>query len=146
VNRLIETYDVVLVGGGIMSATLGVLLRRVQPDWSILVLERLHGLGLESSAARNNAGTGHAGLCEFNYTPLGADGSIDVGSAIAVNEQFQLSRQLWARLVEEGTLGDPTHSIRSVPTSRSPTALPGWSTFGSATRRCAVTRWSTGWS
>ncbi|MGP4100440.1 malate dehydrogenase (quinone) [Nonomuraea sp. KM90] len=108
-------YDVVLVGGGIMSATLGVLLRRAQPDWSILVLERLDGLGLESSSAWNNAGTGHAGLCEFNYTPLGGDGSIDVGSAIAVNEQFQLSRQLWAGLVEEGTLGDPAGFIRSVP-------------------------------
>jgi malate dehydrogenase (quinone) len=69
---------VVLVGGGILSAILGVLLRRAQPDWSILVLERLHGLGLESSAAWNNAGTGHAGLCE---TPLGADGSIDLGGA-----------------------------------------------------------------
>ncbi|TMR38609.1 malate dehydrogenase (quinone) [Nonomuraea zeae] len=98
-----------------MSATLGVLLRRVQPDWSILVLERLDGLGLESSSAWNNAGTGHAGLCEFNYTPLGAGGSIDVSGAIAVNEQFQLSRQLWARLVEEGTLGDPAGFIRSVP-------------------------------
>ncbi|MEV0616823.1 malate dehydrogenase (quinone) [Nonomuraea sp. NPDC050404] len=108
-------YDVVLVGGGIMSATLGVLLRRVQPDWSILVLERLDGLGLESSSAWNNAGTGHAGLCEFNYTPLLGDGSIDVGSAIAVNEQFQLSRQLWARLAEEGTLGDPAGFIRTVP-------------------------------
>ncbi|MFI7610455.1 malate dehydrogenase (quinone) [Nonomuraea terrae] len=108
-------YDVVLVGGGIMSATLGVLLRRAQPDWSILVLERLDGLGLESSSAWNNAGTGHAGLCEFNYTPLTGAGSIDVGSAIAVNEQFQLSRQLWARLVEQGTLGDPAGFIRPVP-------------------------------
>ncbi|MEV1002189.1 malate dehydrogenase (quinone) [Nonomuraea sp. NPDC050202] len=108
-------YDVVLVGGGIMSATLGALLRRVRPDWSVLVLERLDGLGLESSSAWNNAGTGHAGLCEFNYTPLTGAGSIDVSGAIAVNEQFQLSRQLWARLVEEGTLGDPAGFIRPVP-------------------------------
>lgn len=108
-------YDVVLVGGGVMSATLGVLLRRVRPDWSILVLERLDGLGLESSSAWHNAGTGHAGLCEFNYTPLDGAGSIDVSSAVAVNEQFQLSRQLWARLAEEGALGDPAGFIRSVP-------------------------------
>ncbi|UBU09348.1 malate dehydrogenase (quinone) [Nonomuraea gerenzanensis] len=108
-------YDVVLVGGGIMSATLGALLRRIRPDWSLLVLERLDGLGLESSSGWNNAGTGHAGLCEFNYTPLTASGSIDVSGAIAVNEQFQLSRQLWARLAEEGTLGDPTGFIRPVP-------------------------------
>ncbi|AQZ61356.1 Malate:quinone oxidoreductase [[Actinomadura] parvosata subsp. kistnae] len=108
-------YDVVLVGGGIMSATLGVLLRRVRPDWSILVLDRLDGLGLESSSPWNNAGTGHAGLCEFNYTPLTGAGSIDVSGAVAVGEQFQLSRQLWARLVEEGTLGDPAGFIRPVP-------------------------------
>jgi malate dehydrogenase (quinone) len=98
-----------------MSATLGVLLRRVQPDWSILVLERLDGLGMESSAAWNNAGTGHAGLCEFNYTPLTGAGAIDVDSAISVNGQFQLSRQLWARLTEEGVLGDPADFIRSMP-------------------------------
>ncbi|MEV0386442.1 malate dehydrogenase (quinone) [Nonomuraea sp. NPDC050643] len=118
VGREVKTgadYDVVLVGGGIMSATLGTLLRRAQPDWSILVLERLDGPGLESSSAWNNAGTGHAGLCEFNYTPLRGDGSIDVGGAVAVNEQFQLSRQLWARLAEEGALGDPADFIRSVP-------------------------------
>ncbi|GAA2216108.1 malate:quinone oxidoreductase [Nonomuraea monospora] len=108
-------YDVVLVGGGIMSATLGVLLRRVRPDWSILVLERLDGLGLESSSAWNNAGTGHAGLCEFNYTPLTGAGSIDVSGAVTVAEQFRLSRQLWARLVEEGALGDPAGFIRPVP-------------------------------
>lgn len=108
-------YDVVLVGGGIMSATLGVLLRRAQPGWSILVLERLDGLGLESSSAWNNAGTGHAGLCEFNYTPLTGAGSIDVSSAVTVNEQFRLSRRLWARLTEEGALGEPADFIRPVP-------------------------------
>ncbi|GAB2951538.1 hypothetical protein GCM10027203_64290 [Nonomuraea fastidiosa] len=110
-----EGYDVVLVGGGVMSATLGVLLRRVQPDWSVLALERLDGLGLESSSAWNDAGTGHGGLCEFNYTPLTGDGSIDVTGAIRISEQFQLSRQLWATLVEEGTLGDPAGFIRPVP-------------------------------
>ncbi|WP_435112210.1 malate dehydrogenase (quinone) [Nocardiopsis synnemataformans] len=108
-------YDVVLVGGGIMSATLGALLRRVQPEWSVLVLERLDGFGLESSSAWNNAGTGHAGLCEFNYTPLTGPGSVDVSSAVTVGEQFQLSRQLWTRLVEDGELGEPAEFIRSVP-------------------------------
>ena len=110
-----ERFDVVLVGGGIMSATLGTLIHRVQPGWSILVLERLNGLGLESSAAWNNAGTGHAGLCEFNYTPRGDDGSIDVASAVAINEQFRLSKELWAGLAADGALGEPRDFIRSVP-------------------------------
>jgi malate dehydrogenase (quinone) len=108
-------YDVVLVGGGIMSATLGMLLRRLQPDWSILVLERLDGFGLESSSAWNNAGTGHAGLCEFNYTPRAHDGTVDVAGAIAINEQFALSLQFWTHLAEGGALGDPADFIHPVP-------------------------------
>ncbi|OZC52438.1 malate dehydrogenase (quinone) [Rhodococcus sp. WWJCD1] len=108
-------YDVVLVGGGIMSATLGMLLRKVAPELSILVLERLDGLGLESSSGWNNAGTGHAGLCEFNYTPLNADGTIDVSSAVTVGEQFQASKQFWATLVRDGMLGEPEDFIRTVP-------------------------------
>ncbi|WP_072803228.1 malate dehydrogenase (quinone) [Rhodococcoides yunnanense] len=108
-------YDVVLVGGGIMTATLGMLLRKVAPDWSILVLERLDGLGLESSSAWNNAGTGHAGLCEFNYTPLDGAGSIDVGSAVTVGEQFHVSKHFWAKLVADGLLGEPEDFIRTVP-------------------------------
>jgi malate dehydrogenase (quinone) len=109
-----DHYDVVLVGGGIMSATLGVLLHRLQPDWSILAVERLDGMGLESSSAWNNAGTGHAGLCEFNYTPRAQDGTVDVTGAIAISEQFQLSLQFWTHLVEGGALGDPADFIHPV--------------------------------
>ncbi|TQJ31366.1 malate dehydrogenase (quinone) [Microbacterium sp. SLBN-146] len=105
--------DVVLVGGGIMSATLGTLLSELQPDWRIVVYERLGDVALESSNAWNNAGTGHAALCELNYMPQGKDGSVDPAKAVSINEQFQQSRQLWASLVEEGVLDEPSTFINS---------------------------------
>lgn len=110
-----ETVDVVLIGGGIMSATLGTLLSELQPDWKIVVYERLSDVGLESSNAWNNAGTGHAALCELNYTPEGADGTVDPAKAISINEQFQQSRQLWSTLIEEGVLDAPSTFINSTP-------------------------------
>ncbi|GAB3602643.1 malate:quinone oxidoreductase [Microbacterium aureliae] len=110
-----EPVDVVLIGGGIMSATLGTLLSELQPDWKIVVYERLSDVALESSNAWNNAGTGHAALCELNYMPEGKDGSVDPAKAIAINEQFQQSRQLWASLVEEGVLDAPSTFINATP-------------------------------
>ncbi|TIC82541.1 malate:quinone oxidoreductase [Nocardioides sp. GY 10127] len=110
-----EVSDVVLIGGGIMSATLGTLLRQVEPSWSIRVVERLDAVALESSDAWNNAGTGHAALCELNYTPQNADGSVDIDKAVDVNEQFQVSRQLWSFLVESGRLPEPTSFIHPTP-------------------------------
>ncbi len=110
-----ETADVVLIGGGIMSATLGTLLSELQPDWKIVVYERLHDVGLESSNAWNNAGTGHAALCELNYMPEGADGTVDPAKAIAINEQFQQSRQFWSSLVEQGVLDAPSTFINATP-------------------------------
>ncbi|MEE6139391.1 malate dehydrogenase (quinone) [Mycobacterium sp. 050128] len=100
--------DVVLVGAGIMSATLAALLRRLEPDWSITVVERLDAVAAESSSPWNNAGTGHAGLCEMNYTPErpGSQGSIDITKAVSINEQFQVTRQFWAYAVENGILTD----------------------------------------
>jgi len=106
---------VALIGGGIMSATLGSLLKRLQPEWDIQVYERLDDLALESSNPWNNAGTGHSALCELNYTPQRADGSIDIASAVKVNEQFQVSRQFWAHLVDTGALPEPTEFINPVP-------------------------------
>lgn len=111
----IKTVDVVLIGGGIMSATLGTLLKQVQPDWSISLYERFGSLATESSNAWNNAGTGHAALCELNYMPEGADGSLSSEKAITINEQFQLSREWWSSLVTEGVLGDPKSFINSTP-------------------------------
>ena len=107
--------DVVLIGAGIMSATLGALLRLVEPDWSITMIERLDGAAAESSDPWNNAGTGHSALCELNYTPENPDGSIDISKAIAVNEQFQVSRQFWAHAVENGVLTDVRSFINPVP-------------------------------
>ena len=107
--------DVVLIGGGIMSATLGALIQRVQPDWSIRLYESLGDVAQESSNPWNNAGTGHAALCELNYMPEGADGSVDPAKAIAINEQFQLSRQFWASLVRSGDLPEPQTFINSTP-------------------------------
>ncbi|MGV8880981.1 MAG: malate:quinone oxidoreductase [Rhodoglobus sp.] len=110
-----KPVDVALIGGGIMSATLGSLLKRLQPEWDIQVYERLDDLALESSNPWNNAGTGHSALCELNYTPQRADGSIDIASAVKVNEQFQVSRQFWAHLVDTGALPEPTEFINPVP-------------------------------
>jgi malate dehydrogenase (quinone) len=106
--------DVVLVGAGIMSATLGALLRRLQPDWSITIIERLDGAAAESSGTWDNAGTGHTGVCEFNYTPE-RDGSIDIGKAVRVNEKFQISRQFWAYAVQNGMLTDARSFVNPVP-------------------------------
>ena len=107
--------DVVLIGGGIMSATLGTLLQRLQPDWTITVIERRGVIAEESSNPWNNAGTGHSALCELNYSPEKPDGTIDVSKAIQVNEQFQVSRQLWTSLVEEGVLPEPSAFLNPVP-------------------------------
>jgi malate dehydrogenase (quinone) len=104
----------VLVGAGIMSATLGALLRRLQPDWSMTVIERLDAVAAESSSPWNNAGTGHSALCELNYTPQRPDGSIDITKAVRINEQFQVSRQFWAYAVENGILTDRSF-INAIP-------------------------------
>ncbi|WP_223249456.1 malate dehydrogenase (quinone) [Williamsia muralis] len=109
------TTDIVLVGAGIMSATLGALIHRLQPDWSISVFERLDAAAAESSDPWNNAGTGHSALCELNYTPQTADGDVDITKALHINEQFQVSRQFWANSVESGVLRRPEEFINPIP-------------------------------
>ena len=110
-----ESADVLLIGGGIMSATLGVLLKELEPQWDITLLERLDQVGAESSNVWNNAGTGHSALCELNYAPQAADGSVDPTKSLSINEQFQITRQFWASLVSEGKLQDPRTFINPVP-------------------------------
>src|ERR1700722_6715536 len=107
--------DAVLVGTGIMSATLSALLRRLEPSWSITVVERLDGAAAESSDAWNNAGTGHAGLCELFYTPQLPDGSIDIAKAVRGNEEFQVPRQFWAYAAENGMVSDVRGFLNAVP-------------------------------
>ena len=107
--------DVVLVGAGIMSATLAVILKELDPGLKIEIHEVLGSEAQESSNAWNNAGTGHAALCELNYTPQKSDGSIDISKALEVNTEFDLSRQLWAYLVKKGAIKDPQSFIHPVP-------------------------------
>jgi len=110
-----KSVDVLLIGGGIMSATLGTYLQELEPNWSINMVERLDGVAEESSNGWNNAGTGHSALAEMNYTPEKADGSIDISKAVEVNEGFQISRQFWSYQVENGVLHNPRSFINSVP-------------------------------
>jgi malate dehydrogenase (quinone) len=107
--------DVVLIGGGIMSATLGAFIKQLEPNWTISLFERLDQPGLESSDPWNNAGTGHAALCELNYSPAAKDGSVNPAKALLINEQFQLSRQFWSHLVDEQLIGSPKGFINTVP-------------------------------
>jgi malate dehydrogenase (quinone) len=107
--------DVILVGAGIMSVTLAVILKELAPGLKIEIYEVLGSEAQESSNAWNNAGTGHAALCELNYTPQEADGSIDISKALLVNTEFDLSRQLWAYLVKRGAIKDPQSFIHPVP-------------------------------
>ncbi len=107
--------DVVLIGAGIMSATLAVILKELQPGLKIELFERLDAPAEESSNAWNNAGTGHAALCELNYTPEKPDGSINIAKALEVNTEYDLSRQLWSYLVRKGAIKDPQAFIHPVP-------------------------------
>ncbi|WP_374297567.1 malate:quinone oxidoreductase, partial [Sphingomonas sp.] len=108
--------DVLLIGGGIMSATLGVLLRQLEPEWTIELVERLGQVAGESSDGWNNAGTGHSALCELNYTPVNvADGRVEIAKAIEINEQWQVTRQFLSHQVRMGVLRDPRAFINSTP-------------------------------
>jgi malate dehydrogenase (quinone) len=107
--------DVFLIGAGIMSATLGTLLKELVPDWKIKVFEKLGNAGEESSNEWNNAGTGHAALCELNYTVEKSDGSVDISKAIQINEQFQVSMQFWSYLVQSNLISNPQDFIRQLP-------------------------------
>lgn len=107
--------DVILIGAGIMSATLGTLLKELMPDWKIKVFEKLENAGEESSNEWNNAGTGHAALCELNYTVEKSDGTVDISKAIQINEQFRLSLQFWSYLVNRKLIHNPQDFIMPLP-------------------------------
>lgn len=114
-SNLKNNTDVILIGAGIMSATLGSLLKELAPEWEIKVFEKLDSAGEESSNEWNNAGTGHSALCELNYTSEKPDGSMDISKAIKVNQQFQLSRQFWSHLVKRNLIQRPQDFVRPLP-------------------------------
>lgn len=115
-KTVVETdSDVILIGAGIMSATLGVLLKELDPNLSIEIYERLDIAAAESSDAWNNAGTGHSAFCELNYTPQQKDGSVQIKKAVQIAESFEVSKQFWAYLVEKEILSDPNLFIKKIP-------------------------------
>src|SRR5690606_3102688 len=111
----IEKVDALLVGAGIMSATLAALLKELDPNLHLEIVELRDAGAVESSNPWNNAGTGHAGLCEMNYTPQAADGSVCISKAVQINSQFEVSKQFWSHLVEKGALGPVRDFINPIP-------------------------------
>lgn len=111
----VRQADVVLVGGGVMSATLGVMLRQLDPSLDIVMVERLDHVAHESTDGWNNAGTGHAGYCELNYTPETEDGDVNIERALQINASFEVSLQFWSYLVEQGMLPEPSSFINRTP-------------------------------
>ncbi|SEP62494.1 malate dehydrogenase (quinone) [Virgibacillus subterraneus] len=114
-SNMPKETDVILIGAGVMSATLGSLLKELAPNWDITAFEKLDKAGEESSNEWNNAGTGHSALCELNYTSEKQDGSIDISKAVKINEQFQLSRQFWSYLVNSNLIHNPQDFIMPLP-------------------------------
>ncbi|QOL15321.1 malate dehydrogenase (quinone) [Dickeya dianthicola] len=110
-----KAVDVVLIGGGVMSATLGTYLQALEPNWTINMVERLDNVAEESSNGWNNAGTGHSAFMELNYTPEKADGSIDISKAVEISEAFEISRQFWSYQISHNVMKDPSSFINSVP-------------------------------
>lgn len=110
-----ESKKVILIGAGVLSSTFGSFLKNIEPDWDIKLFERLEQPAIESSNEKNNAGTGHAALCELNYTVEQKDGSIDIEKAKEINEQFEVSKQFWSYLVKNKEIQNPQEFIRPLP-------------------------------
>ena len=110
-----ESKNVVIIGAGVLSTTFGSMIKELEPNWNIKLYERLDRPGIESSNERNNAGTGHAALCELNYTVQQPDGSIDIEKAKEINEQFEISKQFWGHLVKSGNIDNPREFINPLP-------------------------------
>lgn len=112
----IEDPDVIVIGSGIMSATLGALLKELDPLLRIQLYELTEELALEASNGWHNAGTGHAGLCELSYTPdYGPDGEVEVSKATEICHQFQQSLQFWGHAVRSGMIDSAGDFVQSVP-------------------------------
>jgi len=109
INENSNNPDVVLIGAGIMSATLGVLLKQLEPGITIEIFETLDVAAAESSDAWNNAGTGHSAFCELNYTPELPDGSVETSKALKIAESFEVSKEFWAYLIQQNFITVPYH-------------------------------------
>lgn len=114
-NLLENSPDVVLIGAGIMSATLGILLKQLEPNLTIEIFETLDVAAAESSDAWNNAGTGHSAFCELNYTPELEDGSVEIVKAVKIAESFEVSKQFWSYLIRQNYITLPPTFIRAIP-------------------------------
>lgn len=110
-----KKVDVLLVGSGVMSSTLAALLSELDTSLNIMMTERLPDAAAESTDAWNNAGTGHAGYCELNYTPADTAGNVDISRALAINASFEVSLQFWSSLVEKHILPAPQNFINTIP-------------------------------
>jgi malate dehydrogenase (quinone) len=142
----LDTPDVVLIGAGIMGATVGTVLKELEPSLSVVMFETLDDCGQESSEAWNNAGTGHAANCELNYTPQRPDGTVDISKALEVNTEFDISRQLWAHLVRKGAIPDPRAFIHPIPHMSFVWAARTSRSCTSATGRCPPTIATMAWN
>ena len=98
-----------------MSATLGVLLKKLLPEVQITIFERLNSVAAESSEAMNNAGTGHSAFCELNYTPEKQNGSIDISKAVKIASAFEVSKEFWAWLLRQNCIDSPEKFIHRLP-------------------------------
>src|SRR6187549_1777713 len=114
-NTINAQPDIILIGAGIMSATLGVLLKELEPGISITIFERLDEVAAESSDAWNNAGTGHSAFCELNYTPQLEDGSVDISKAIKIAASFEVSKQFWSFLIQQDYFSTAESYINHIP-------------------------------
>ena len=110
-----DQVDVLLIGGGVMSTTLGIMLNQLDPNLKVMLVEQLDQVAHESTHGWNNAGTGHAGYCELNYTPEDESGRCHIGKALGINADFEVSLQLWSYLVEQRILPDPHAFINATP-------------------------------
>ncbi len=109
-----DTFDIILIGAGIMSATLGTLLKELEPGLKVAIFERLDRVGAESSDAWNNAGTGHAAYCELNYTPLNEKGDVEIEKALKIGSSFEVSKQFWSFLKSNELVNTPFAFINDV--------------------------------
>ena len=115
-SKTIENPDVILIGSGIMSATLGTMLKELDPALKIQLYEMTESFAQEASNGWHNAGTGHAGICELSYTPdYGPDGKVKVAKALEIFEQFEHSKQFWGYAARKGILKNSRECINPVP-------------------------------